>query len=197
MTIPLGRSSPNASRDQPGQRRENALVRDPPCGRSGPAAPIRSCSRWGLPCHRRYRRRGALLPHPFTLTGRPSPAARRSALCGTFPRVAPAGCYPAPCFRGARTFLPPGNPGERSSSRLACSELVVPGGAVNRAAMTGGRRKYRRRRERVADKRQGWVGAAPIAAAACVPGRCRTRAPAWDRLRRRARCSRRAPRSGE
>ena len=32
------------------------------------AAPIRSCSRWGLPCRRRYRRRGALLPHPFTLT---------------------------------------------------------------------------------------------------------------------------------
>ena len=29
----------------------------------------------------------------------------RSALCGTFPGVAPAGCYPAPCFRGARTFL--------------------------------------------------------------------------------------------
>src|SRR3954464_4427893 len=28
MTIPLGRSSPNASRDQPGQRRGNALVRN-------------------------------------------------------------------------------------------------------------------------------------------------------------------------
>jgi len=30
--------------------------------------PIRSCSRWGLPCRRRCRRRGALLPHLFTLT---------------------------------------------------------------------------------------------------------------------------------
>ena len=29
----------------------------------------------------------------------------RSALCGTFPGVAPAGRYPAPCSRGARTFL--------------------------------------------------------------------------------------------
>ena len=29
----------------------------------------------------------------------------RSALCGTFPGVAPAGRYPAPCLRGARTFL--------------------------------------------------------------------------------------------
>ena len=33
-----------------------------------PAAPIRSCSRWGLPCRPRCRGRGALLPHPFTLT---------------------------------------------------------------------------------------------------------------------------------
>src|SRR5258708_22319091 len=39
--------------------------------------------------------------HPY-LPGKP---ARRSVLCGTFPRVAPAGRYPAPCFRGARTFL--------------------------------------------------------------------------------------------
>ena len=34
-------------------------------------------------------------------------ACGRSALCGTFPRVAPAGRYPAPCLRGARTFLSP------------------------------------------------------------------------------------------
>src|SRR5690606_14349798 len=32
-------------------------------------SPIRSCSGWGLPCHNRYRLRGALLPHHFTLTG--------------------------------------------------------------------------------------------------------------------------------
>ena len=30
--------------------------------------PIWSCSVWGLPCPRRYRRGGALLPHHFTLT---------------------------------------------------------------------------------------------------------------------------------
>ena len=30
-------------------------------------APIRSCSRWGLPCRFRCRSRGGLLPHPFTL----------------------------------------------------------------------------------------------------------------------------------
>jgi hypothetical protein len=34
-------------------------------------------------------------------------ADRRFAFCGTFPGVTPAGRYPAPYFRGARTFLPP------------------------------------------------------------------------------------------
>jgi len=110
MTIPLGRPLPDASRDLPGWlRRKRRLPHRFP-GR--PAIPMRSCSRWGLPCHRRYRRRGALLPHPFTLTTRWPPGlrpgikrVRRSALCGTFPGVAPAGSYPAPCFRGARTFL--------------------------------------------------------------------------------------------
>jgi hypothetical protein len=32
------------------------------------AAPIWSCSRWGLPCRFRCRSRGGLLPHRFTLT---------------------------------------------------------------------------------------------------------------------------------
>jgi len=79
-----------------------------------PAAPTWSCSRWGLPCRRRCRRRGALLPQPFhpcrpcrpmrQSQGRPGLAV---CFCGTFPGVAPAGRYPAPCLRGARTFLPP------------------------------------------------------------------------------------------
>jgi len=36
---------------------------------------------------------------------RASASAGRFAFCGTFPGVAPAGCYPAPISRGARTFL--------------------------------------------------------------------------------------------
>ncbi len=101
MAIHLGRPLPDASSNQPGRRRENPLA-------LRRAIPIRSCSRWGLPCRPRCRVRGALLPHPFTLTCRsPRGAGRRFAFCGTFPRVAPAGRYPAPCFRGARTFLGP------------------------------------------------------------------------------------------
>ena len=78
-----------------------------PGPKSRRAAPIRSCSRWGLHCRFRCRSRGALLPHHFTLTRHCRSADRRYVFCCTFPRVAPAGRYPAPCFRGARTFLPP------------------------------------------------------------------------------------------
>ena len=46
------------------------MIQASPCGEAC-AVPIRSCSRWGLPCRLRCRRRGALLPHLFTLT-RPS-----------------------------------------------------------------------------------------------------------------------------
>ena len=70
------------------------------------AVPIRSCSRWGLPCRFRCRKRGALLPHRFTLASAIRYAPRRSVLCGTVPELAPAGSYPAPFIRGARTFLP-------------------------------------------------------------------------------------------
>ena len=59
----------------------------------------------------------------------PLPAAsedgrRRSALCGTFPGVAPAGRYPAPCFRGARTFLPPALAGREAAIRPSGADDV-------------------------------------------------------------------------
>ena len=41
-----------------------------------------------------------------TFSPLPHPKTRRFVLCGTFPGVAPAGCYPAPYVDGARTFLP-------------------------------------------------------------------------------------------
>ena len=110
MAIHLGRSLPNASRDRPERRRERPARRRRHCRRP-PAAPTWSCSRWGFPCRRRCRQRGALLPHHFTLAARrfvisEPVGARRYVFCGTFPGVAPAGRYPAPCLRGARTFLP-------------------------------------------------------------------------------------------
>ena len=38
------------------------------CAWLTPAVPTWSCSRWGLPCRSCCQSRGALLPHPFTLT---------------------------------------------------------------------------------------------------------------------------------
>jgi len=117
MAIPLGRPLPSASCDRPERRREGS----PGIPANGvPAAPTWSCSRWGFPCRRRRRRRGALLPHRFTLAARRRfRTERRCTFCGTFPGVAPAGRYPAPYLRGARTFLPPPKGRERPSGRLA------------------------------------------------------------------------------
>ena len=117
--IPLGRPSPGASSDRPERRREGppgTEDRSP-----APAAPTWSCSRWGFPCRRRCRPRGALLPHRFTLAARPVDRRRawRCPFCGTIPGVAPAGRYPAPYLRGARTFLSPPGGGKRPSGRLA------------------------------------------------------------------------------
>jgi len=117
MTIPLDRPLPDGSSSLPEQRRGNS-----PAGPNPAPVPIWPCSRWGLPCHACYQPRGALLPHPFTLTSRPK-TRRRFAFCCTVPGVAPAGRYPAPCFRGARTFLSRGlaaqaaviRPSDRSS----------------------------------------------------------------------------------
>src|SRR5574339_136773 len=52
------------------------------------------CSDWGLPCHVRYRTRGGLLPHRFTLTLWKK---GRSVLCGPVRRLAAPRCYLAVC----------------------------------------------------------------------------------------------------
>src|SRR5262252_7930310 len=65
MAIHLGRLLPNASRDRPERRCEGPS--DIAAKAAISAAPTWSCSRWGLPCQPRCRRRGALLPHHFTL----------------------------------------------------------------------------------------------------------------------------------
>ena len=103
MAIHLGRPLPDASRDLPRQQHENMLFRSKPKllplfglapGVVYPATPVAGGA------VRSYR----------TLS--PLPALTlcyfdwRFTFCGTFPEVTPAGCYPAPCFRGARTFLP-------------------------------------------------------------------------------------------
>ena len=64
--IPLGQALLRGSSNQPGRSMRNTSAVRPEGLRR--AAPIRSCSEWGLPCRDCYQPRGALLPHPFTLT---------------------------------------------------------------------------------------------------------------------------------
>jgi hypothetical protein len=71
-TIPLGRRLPGASSNLPGRPDPDTGPGPPRLREEARAVPIRSCSRWGLPCRFRCRKRGALLPHRFTLTP-PSP----------------------------------------------------------------------------------------------------------------------------
>src|SRR5690606_21948554 len=71
------------------------------------ATPIRSCSRWGLPCHRRCRRRGALLPHPFTLARRGRSHGRAVCFLWHFPWGRPRRALPGTVFPWSPDFPPP------------------------------------------------------------------------------------------
>jgi len=132
MTIPLAPPLPAGSSCLPGPSRAEAARRA--VSLAGPApreAPIRHCFRWGLPCRSCCQDRGGLLPHRFTV----APQARRSVLCGAFPRVSPAGRYPAPCFmksglssRGPKA--PRGHPAIR-----ATWDVESGGNGVNRGGV--------------------------------------------------------------
>jgi hypothetical protein len=123
MAIPLGRPSPNASCDRPERRRE---------GSPGTIGSLRDACRsylvllpvgFSLPPPLPAARCALTAPfHPCHPPGMPE-TGRRCTFCGTFPGVAPAGRYPAPYLRGARTFLSPRIGGERPSGRLAPKNL--------------------------------------------------------------------------
>jgi hypothetical protein len=138
------------------------------------AVPIRSCSRWGLPCRPRCRRRGALLPHLFTLTAAIRYAPRRYGLCGTFPELAPAGRYPAPLVYGARTFLSDLSPRrgpQRPSDRLTETGM----GARRRGVKRRAARSRARERQSSAHVRDG--SAILSASRVSIHRRCRRPVP--------------------
>src|SRR6188508_456300 len=104
MTIPLARPLLAGSSDLPGSfGRAVRRAASAPCGASASLrSPIWSCSVRGFACHPPYGRRGALLPHLFTLTlrlGRPYgwPRSGRYIFCATFLQVTLTGRYPAHC----------------------------------------------------------------------------------------------------
>ena len=111
----------------PGMRLPNLAARH--------AAPIRSCSRWGLPCHRHRWRRGALLPHPFTLALRATAAAAamRGSLAGGavcslwhFPWGRPRRGLPGTVFPWSPDFPPAPDGGGRPSVRLIPPPVSPP-----------------------------------------------------------------------
>src|SRR5579862_3369507 len=145
MTIPLGRSSPSASRDQPGQRRGNALVRDlvdpdrPPLFGLAPGGVYRAIAVTGdavrsyrtlspLPGGRR-RRPGGLLSVALSL-GSPPPGVTRHRV-SVEPGLSSNAPLPAP---------------PRSSSRLALGQVETRGGGVNWDALYNIRHTRGRRR---------------------------------------------------
>ncbi len=118
--IPLGRPLPGASSNQPGRR-----PGDGPGAFPRRVAPIRSCSRRGLPCRPRCRARGALLPHPFTLTFSPFPKEKTK---GGFLSVALSLGSPPPDVIRRRVSVEPGLSSplrKRPSSRLTAALRVA------------------------------------------------------------------------
>ncbi len=95
---------------------------------SQPAAPIRSCSRWGLPCRPRCRGRGALLPHPFTLAREEDPCA------GGLLSVALSLGSPPPAVGRHRL---PVEPGLSSNARRRASAAVQPSGETGDRVRAG------------------------------------------------------------
>ena len=88
--IPLGRALPVASSSLPAGSGESPSTRALSCPPH--RLPMRPCSRWGLPCHPRYRGRGGLLPRRFTLTRVGPVDASGPAVCSLWhsPRALPS-----------------------------------------------------------------------------------------------------------
>ena len=117
MAIHLDRRLPAGSRDLPGR-----WCKSPPVAQ-GHDRPYSVLLLMGftMPVPLPVPRCALTAPfHPYL----PPKGHRRSALCGTFPRVAPAGRYPASCFYGARTFLP----GACSGAAIRPSDAPTIGG---------------------------------------------------------------------
>ena len=133
-TIPLGRRLRAASSNQPGRRAGTKPV----CRPYSVLLPVGFAVPPLLPGAR------CALTAPFH---RDRSEDRPSALCGTVPGVAPAGRYPAPSFRGARTFLAciATPAAARPSDALPLTHPPAAWEATTRAGSSGIRRRSRHR----------------------------------------------------
>ena len=123
-----------------------AVGRKQPSKVSLRTAPIRFCSRWGLPCRSCCQSRGGLLPHPFTLAAAEAAAVcflwhfpwgrPRRPLAGTvspwspdFPHPQPfdsRGCGRPASWQGRIKGFPPENANEKGEELLRRVSPVRP-----------------------------------------------------------------------
>jgi hypothetical protein len=89
---------------------------------ASPVAPIRSCSRWGLPCRPCCQGRGALLPHRFTLAGGGRALAPADCSLWHFPWGRPRRPLAGTVFPWSPDF-PPTPRRQRPSGRLARHQM--------------------------------------------------------------------------
>jgi hypothetical protein len=116
--IPLGRRSPGASSNLPGRLDPDIIPKR--CLRMASRRPYSVLLPVGFAMPPALPSARCALTAPFHPYLGQFNAPRRYVFCGTVPGFAPAGCYPAPLARGARTFLS-GNLSfspERPSDRL-------------------------------------------------------------------------------
>lgn len=94
--------------EQPTRELGRVTLRGLPLRRDTARSLMWPCSRWGLPCRLRHRRRGGLLPRRFTLSCRACFQTRPvvSSLLH-FPSRSRDRALPGIVLSGARTFLPP------------------------------------------------------------------------------------------
>ena len=111
LSTPVRLPAKAADGHSSGTRIATRLARSTRAARSGNGPREITCHRYSILLLAGFAMPSAL-PQPRCALAAPFHPCRRlcgrwrSALCDTFPRVTPAGRYPAPCFRGARTFLP-------------------------------------------------------------------------------------------
>jgi hypothetical protein len=140
--IPLERRLPGASSNLPGRPDPDIDPgTQPPLPRRWfRAVPIRFCSRWGLPCRLRCRKRGALLPHRFTLTASTLPRrAGAAAVCFLWhfpwgrPRRTLSGtaCPWSPDFP-PRTLPTPARAGRKEGPGRPSGRLTIESNGVRR-----------------------------------------------------------------
>ena len=85
------------------------------------------CCRWGLPCRRSHPRRGALLPHHFTLTGNFFPAV---SFLWHFPSDCSALTLSSTVPRAVRTFLIPTNRDAVATSAATLHYIIFGSGGL-------------------------------------------------------------------